>query len=122
MPPATLRTVRGPARDRPRQLPVRPRVEVAPANGTGPVVTCSGEFDAANSDAIAGALASAASAGAKVVLLDLRAVPFIDAAVLAEIAGADARLRSRGSALAVAAGPGQPRRLLELTGLAQPVA
>jgi anti-sigma B factor antagonist len=80
------------------------------------VVVARGEIDMASAPEVARALD--ADAGAALVVLDLRAVTFLDSSALGLIVAQLRRARERGSRFAVAAGPGsEARRLLELAGL-----
>lgn len=75
-----------------------------------------GEIDMASAPELRRALEADGDAG--LVVLDLRAVTFLDSSALGLIVGQLRRARERGSRFAVAAGHGsEARRLLELAGL-----
>jgi anti-anti-sigma factor len=99
-----------------RSLEDRPSVRVSRRGATVPVVRCGGELDASCVGGLVQALSAATDRDTTGVLLDLGEVDFIDCRVLAEIVAAMDRLRGRGATLTIAAGRGQPRRMLELTG------
>jgi anti-anti-sigma factor len=81
------------------------------------VVAAKGEIDMSTSPELRGALrAPGASAGT--VVLDLRAVTFMDSSGLGVIVGQHKRAREEGYRFAVAvAGAPEVRRILELSGL-----
>jgi anti-sigma B factor antagonist len=80
------------------------------------VTIAGGEIDMSSAPELRSALA--ADGGAALVVLDLRAVTFLDSSALGVIVAQLRRARERGSRFAVAAGPGsEARRLLELSGL-----
>jgi anti-anti-sigma factor len=80
------------------------------------VAIAHGEIDMASAPELGRALD--ADGGAALVVLDLRAVTFLDSSALGLIVAQLRRARERGSRFAVAAEPGsEARRLLELAGL-----
>jgi anti-anti-sigma factor len=82
------------------------------------VVVASGEIDLATSPRLREALVDPA-ARAPTVVLDLRAVTFIDSSGLGVIVGQQKRARESGDRFAVAIAGGSPvERILEVTGLA----
>jgi anti-sigma B factor antagonist len=80
-------------------------------------VHVAGELDLATSPQLAAALREA-QFGASTVVLDLRALSFIDSAGARVIAAAAARARPDGRRLMVVRGPPEVERLLTLTGTA----
>jgi anti-anti-sigma factor len=78
------------------------------------VVTLTGEFDVSTM-AIAQAELNRAEREARLILIDLRAVSFMDSRGLAIVIGAANRLRRRGGRLVVAQGPPEVQRIFELT-------
>jgi anti-anti-sigma factor len=87
------------------------------ANGVA--IRCGGEFDAGSCTALRRALERAAERSGGRVLVDLTAATFIDCRALTLIVAAAHRLADNGGSLVLALGEGQPRRLAELTGLAE---
>jgi anti-anti-sigma factor len=80
------------------------------------VAIAGGEIDMASAPELAHALAS--DEDAALVVLDLRAVTFLDSSALGLIVAQLRRARDRGSRFAVAAGRGsEAYRVLELSGL-----
>lgn len=86
------------------------------ANGVA--IRCAGEFDAGTCGPLRLALAQACVGDGVRVLLDLSGTTFVDGHALGLIVETAHRLSDRGGTLVLALGPGQPRRLAELTGLA----
>jgi anti-anti-sigma factor len=87
------------------------------ANGVA--IRCGGEFDAASCASLRRALERAAEGAGDRVLVDLTEATFVDCRALTLIVVAAHRLADRGGTLVLALGVGQPRRLAELTGLAE---
>ena len=84
---------------------------------TGVVVVASGEIDLWSAPEVKGALAGQGSRECPVVL-DLRAVTFMDSSGLGVIVGQHKRAREEGFRFAVAvAGAAEVERILELSGL-----
>ena len=79
------------------------------------VLTLEGEFDLAAVPVVREHLEVAADAGARVVVLDMGEVAFVDSSALRELLRADGTLRARGGALVLAAVPATAVRLFELT-------
>ncbi len=80
------------------------------------VATAGGEIDMDSAPQLARVLA--ADGDAELVVLDLRAVTFLDSSALGLIVAQLRRARERGSRFAVAAGRGsEAHRVLELSGL-----
>lgn len=73
-----------------------------------------GELDSSSAAVLRTALA--ALDGDDPVIVDLRAVPFMDSAGLGALIGGIRRLRAGGTAVAICARPGAVRRLLTVTG------
>src|SRR3954468_19131319 len=88
------------------------------ARDGGAVVIARGEIDMATSPELRGALRSP-EAQAPVVVLDLRAVTFMDSSGLGVIVGQNKRAREQGFRFAVAVGgASEVERILQLSGLA----
>lgn len=83
--------------------------------GSGVLVVPHGDVDLATVQALDEALRQAEESHALVVL-DLRAVPFMDSSGLHALIAADLRMRERGGRLVIVRGGDQIRRLLGLTG------
>ena len=84
----------------------------------GVVVTATGEIDLSTSPALRAALRDPAAL-ARVVVLDLRAVTFMDSSGLGVIVGQNKRAREEGFRFAVSVTPGtEVERILDLSGLA----
>jgi anti-sigma B factor antagonist len=83
------------------------------------VVRVIGELDAATSPRLRDELSDLIAAGIDRVVLDLRALAFVDSFGLGVIVSAKKRLSQVGNSLCLVAEPGQTtvRRLLEITGL-----
>lgn len=76
-----------------------------------------GELDLSTSDAVEREVQELRGRGARAIVLDLRALAFIDSSGLRLLLQLDAEARADGFELAIAAGDGPVRRLLELTDL-----
>jgi len=90
--------------------------------GGSAIVTLRGELDAHDAprlrEMFAGALERASAAGGHPrLVLDLRAVDFLDSSALGAMVGALRRTREAGGELAVVLPEGQARRIFEITGL-----
>ena len=96
--------------------PTRPRIE---PDGDGIVLTLSGELDAYDAPTLRTASAEAVTGFGETVLvvLDLRAVSFLDSTVLGTIVGLLKRVRERDGELRVVLPETAARRIFELTGL-----
>jgi anti-anti-sigma factor len=81
------------------------------------VITVSGELDLAAGPALEEELARAAESGVALVIVDLRALDFIDSTGLGILIKAHQRAERFGRRFAVVRGPSQVQRLLGLTGL-----
>lgn len=79
----------------------------------------SGELDIASSETLEKQLAAVENSNPDALVLDLRAVEFIDSTGLRALIAADERARSAGRRLLVARGPGAVERLLVVTQLDQ---
>jgi anti-sigma B factor antagonist len=90
---------------------------IAPRDGGDGILVLAleGEFDLAAAPAMREHLDRACAGGARVVVLDLAEVTFLDSSALRELLRADAALRARGAHLLLAAVPAGVARLLELT-------
>lgn len=88
--------------------------------GEAVVVVPTGEIDLATVDRLQ-AEVDAATAEAKQVVLDLRAVAFIDSAGLRLIVHSSRALEAGGGSLAVVRGPREVQRVFDLVGLQERV-
>jgi anti-sigma B factor antagonist len=93
------------------------RVETQ-TTGRAATVTVSGELDLVSSPALAEALERAGGTDVDLVLLDLRALEFMDSTGLHVLIKAHQRLHESGRRFAVIRGGVQVERLLSLTGVA----
>ena len=94
------------------------RVEVR-QEGQGTVIALSGELDLASSPALEEALERVFGSGAGVVIIDLRALEFMDSTGLSILVKAHQTAADRQVQLYLINGPQQVRRLLSLTGVAE---
>lgn len=92
------------------------RVDVRSEDETALVVV-SGELDLASSPALEQELARALDSPAQVVIIDLRALEFIDSTGISILIKAHQRTEAEGRRFVVVKGPSQVQRLLGLTGL-----
>jgi anti-sigma B factor antagonist len=85
------------------------------------VVLVAGELDALTAPRVHDELVALAGQGVDRIVLDLRALDFVDSFGLGVIVSARRRLSQEGNALCLVAGDGQRtlRRVLEITGLDQ---
>lgn len=81
------------------------------------VIVVSGELDLASGPALEEQLEHAERSGATLVIVDLRALQFIDSTGLGILIKAHRQAESLGRRFAVVRGPSQVQRLLGLTGL-----
>jgi anti-sigma B factor antagonist len=100
-------------------LGIRPPCAYAVESCTTPagdvVLTFAGELDLAAAPVVREQLEAAAATGARMVVLDMTAVTFVDSSALRELLRADGALRLAGGTLVLAAVPPAVVRLLELT-------
>jgi anti-sigma B factor antagonist len=82
-------------------------------------VVLTGELDIASSETLEKQLAAVEDTSPEALVLDLRAVEFIDSTGLRTLIAADERARSAGRRLLIARGPGAVERLLVVTQLDQ---
>jgi anti-anti-sigma factor len=82
------------------------------------VVDVAGELDLASSPALEEELESEQVTGASMVIVDLRALEFMDSTGLSVLVRAHQRALDGGQQFAVVKGPQQVQRLLSLTGVA----
>lgn len=82
------------------------------------VIGVSGELDLASSPALEQELERGAASQAKVVIVDLRNLEFMDSTGLSVIVRAHQRATENGQRFGVVKGPQQVQRLLSLTGVA----
>lgn len=98
---------------------VRPfRVDVVPERESVRVVPA-GELDLATVDQVADRLQDMREAAFGRIVLDLRALTFIDTSGLHLAHCWDAEARSNGMEFALIAGPAEVQRLFEMTGLSE---
>jgi anti-anti-sigma factor len=83
------------------------------------VVALEGELDIASAPALQGAIESAELAEAKIVVLDLQGLTFLDSTGLRVILGARELCWRRGQEFAVTQGSPQVQRLLSVTGVGE---
>ncbi len=81
------------------------------------MIAVTGELDLASSPALEEQLAVAQETGAKLVIVDLRALEFIDSTGLGVLIKAHQHAQASGRSFALVRGPSQVQRLLGLTGL-----
>jgi|SRR4051794_36085034 len=84
--------------------------------GDAVIVAPAGEIDLATIDAVAAEI-DAGSAEAALVVLDLRAVTFLDSAGIRLVLTSARRLAAAGGELAVVHGPAEVQRVFNLVGL-----
>lgn len=96
------------------------RVEVS-EEGQGIVIALSGELDLASSPALEEALERVFDSDTKLVVIDLRALEFMDSTGLSIIVKARQTADDRERQLFLTNGPPQVQRLLSLTGVADRV-
>jgi anti-sigma B factor antagonist len=96
------------------------RVEVH-EQGEGAVIALSGELDLASSPALEEAFERVFASEAKVVVVDLRKLDFMDSTGLSAIVRAHQTVEDSDVRLYVVNGPPQVERLLSLTGVAERV-
>lgn len=94
------------------------RVEVR-EEGQGAVITLTGELDLASSPALEEALDRVFGADAGVVIIDLRALEFMDSTGLSILVKAHQTAEDGDVRLFLVNGPPQVQRLLSLTGVAE---
>ena len=78
-------------------------------------VTASGELDLATAEQLEEALKRQERDGPPVIVLDLRALAFMDSTGLRTVLAADARARERGGRLVIVRGPEEVQRVFRLT-------
>jgi anti-sigma B factor antagonist len=82
------------------------------------VIEVKGELDLASSPALEQELERGAASKAEVVIVDLRALEFMDSTGLSVLVRAHQRATEKGQRFGVVKGPQQVQRLLSLTGVA----
>jgi anti-anti-sigma factor len=97
------------------------RVEVRKDESGATVIAISGELDLASSPALEEELARAFQSGAKLVIVDLRDLDFMDSTGLSVIVKSHQAAAQQQSELCLVKGPPQVQRLLTLTGVAERV-
>jgi anti-sigma B factor antagonist len=85
------------------------------------VVAVAGEIDMGTAEALAGAVHDAIDGGAAEVWADLTKVGFMDSTGVHVLVDARARATELNRRLRVVCPPGEPRRLLEMLGLTDPL-
>jgi anti-sigma B factor antagonist len=85
----------------------------------GTVLTLLGELDLGTAPELERVLRELEATNADRLLIDLRRLAFMDCAGIAILAQAQRSADANGHRLALQSGPGQVRRLLELTGLVE---
>ena len=93
------------------------RVEVR-NEGQTTVIAVRGELDLASSPALQEELDRVAASDAKLLIIDLRNLDFMDSTGLSVLVRAHQRTEEQGRQLAMVKGPQQVQRLLSLTGVA----
>jgi anti-sigma B factor antagonist len=93
------------------------RVEVQ-NQGPATVIAVSGELDLASSPALQEELDRAQASDARMLIIDLRELDFMDSTGLSVLVRAHQRAEEQGRQLAMVRGPQQVQRLLSLTGVA----
>jgi anti-anti-sigma factor len=94
------------------------RVEVH-QEGEGTVISLSGELDLASSPALEEAIERVLGSETELVVIDLRALEFMDSTGLSIIVKAHQTAEARELGLHLVNGPPQVERLLSLTGVAE---
>jgi anti-sigma B factor antagonist len=92
------------------------RVEVR-NQGAAAVIAVSGELDLASSPTLQEELERVSSSDAKLLIIDLRELDFMDSTGLSVLVRAHQRAEEQGRQLAMVKGPQQVQRLLSLTGV-----
>jgi anti-sigma B factor antagonist len=85
--------------------------------GQATVVAVSGELDLASSPALQEELDRVAASDARMLIIDLRELDFMDSTGLSVLVRAHQRAEEQGRELAMVRGPQQVQRLLTLTGV-----
>ena len=80
-------------------------------------IALSGDLDVSTAASVEERLIELEDGGAERVILDLRALDFIDSTGLSLLINADRRGRQAGRRVTIVSGTGAPRRILETTGL-----
>ena len=93
------------------------RLEVR-SQGQATIIRVSGELDLASSPALQEELDRVAASDARLLIIDLRALDFMDSTGLSVLVRAHQRAEEHGRELAMVKGPQQVQRLLSLTGVA----
>jgi anti-sigma B factor antagonist len=93
------------------------RVEVRSENGAQ-LLSVTGELDLASSPALEEELERVANESPSLVIIDLRALDFMDSTGLSVLIRAHQRAQERGHEFGIVNGSRQVRRLLSLTGVA----
>ncbi|MBV9002507.1 MAG: STAS domain-containing protein, partial [Solirubrobacterales bacterium] len=88
------------------------------SQGKATIITVSGELDLASSPALQEELDRVAASETQRLIIDLRALDFMDSTGLSVLVRAHQRAEEQGRELAMVKGPQQVQRLLSLTGVA----
>ncbi len=93
------------------------RLEVR-SQGPATVIAVSGELDLASSPTLQEELDRVAASESQMLIIDLRALDFMDSTGLSVLVRAHQQIEEQGRQLAMVKGPQQVQRLLSLTGVA----
>ena len=85
--------------------------------GRATIIAVSGELDLASSPALQEELDRLAASDSQLLIIDLRALDFMDSTGLSVLVRAHQRSEEQGRQLAMVKGPQQVQRLLSLTGV-----
>lgn len=88
-------------------------------NGAAAVVAVSGELDLASGPELEAQLDQLTGPGVQLVVIDLRALDFMDSTGLSILVRAHQRLAGEGCEMGLVKGSQQVQRLLDLTGVAE---
>jgi anti-sigma B factor antagonist len=83
------------------------------------VIGVSGELDLASSPELEEELERCVASGAELLIIDLRALEFMDSTGLSVLVRGHQKATQRGKQFAIVKGPQQVQRLLSLTGVAE---
>ena len=92
-------------------------VQVAVSSGGGVTIRVAGEIDALSAPTLGQAVDAACAVGSRRIVIDLRAVTFLNAPGLRMLRHAQCMADDRGAALELATRPGHVARLVNLVGL-----
>jgi anti-sigma B factor antagonist len=89
--------------------------EASAAHST--IITARGDLDVVSAAVLTAAITDASSTGATLIVLDLKAVEFLDSSGLRSIVAEGARMKAAGGQLLISGMSGAARRVLEIAGL-----